>query len=315
MPARSHPPISHGHAVNFYDHDQELIDLLATYVAEGLVLGSRVVVVATSAHLAALGIALSDRDTTHLVALDAEATLDSFMVDGSPDPGGFLTTVGTIVTEARSHGAPLRVFGEMVSLLWDEGNVTGAIELESLWNDLLGDLDFSLLCAYPTSSLGSARLADVSDVCASHAVVVPPASYLAGRTDPELVQSTHSQVFLPVPEAVTAVRRFVTEVLDLWHERYLLPDALLVASELATNVVNHARSPFRVSIDRSMGVVCIAVQDVATGHAVRQTVGEDVPNGRGMAIVEALSRRWGSDDLPSGKVVWAELAAVPGRHD
>ena len=314
MTPRSLPPKSHGHAVNFYDHDQELVDLLATYVAEGILLGDRIVVVATSAHLAALDIALRGRDTSQMVALDAQTTLDAFMVEGSPDPAAFLSTVGAVVADARRHGAPLRVFGEMVSLLWDEGNVTGAIELESLWNDLLGDLDFSLLCAYPTSSLGSARLADVGDVCASHAVVVPPASYLAGRSDPELVESTHSQVFLPVPEAVTAVRRFVAEVLDVWHERYLLPDVLLVGSELATNVVNHARSPFRVSIDRSMGVVCIAVQDVATGHAVRQTLGDEIPNGRGMAIVEALSRRWGSDDLPSGKVVWAELAAVPGRH-
>lgn len=287
---------------------------MATYVAEGLVLGERVVVVATSAHLAALGVALRDRDTTHLVTRDAKATLDSFMVNGLPDPTGFLEAVGTIVTEARSHGVPVRIFGEMVSLLWDEGNVTGAVELESLWNDLQGAHDFTLLCAYPTSSLGSARLADVSDVCASHALVVPPASYLTGSLATEIVPSTHSQVFLPVPEAVTAVRRFVTEILDLWHERYLLPDALLVASELATNVVNHAGSPFRVSIDRSMGVVCIAIQDVATGQAVRQTVGDDVTNGRGMAIVEALSRRWGSDVLPSGKVVWAELAAVPGRH-
>lgn len=305
------PTSSHGHAVNFYDHDPELVGLLATYVAEGLALGERAVVVATSPHLAALSALVDDLDTTQLVLIDAATLLGSFMIDGAPDQELFVSTVGVIVDEARAHGVPVRVFGEMVSLLWDEGNVTAAVALEALWNSMLSDVDFTLLCAYRTGSLDGARLADLGDICASHSVVVPPASYLAGGRPSGLIACTHSQVFLPVPEAVTAVRRFVAEAIELWDENFLLPDALLVASELATNVVNHARSPFRVTIDRAMGVVCIAVQDVATLHAVRQTVGDDITSGRGMTIVEALSRRWGSDDLPSGKVVWAELAAAP----
>ena len=106
-----------------------------------------------------------------------------------------------------------------------------------------------------------------------------------------------------------AVRRFVTGVMRLWREEAVTADAELVASELATNAVLHADSPFRVSVDRSVGVVCIAIQDAVEGIAEQQPPSHDEMTGRGMAIVSALSRRWGCDALPAGKVVWAELAA------
>jgi hypothetical protein len=43
----------------------------------------------------------------------------------------------------------VRVFGEMVSLLWDAGLIDAAVELEVLWNELGVQYPFSLLCAYP----------------------------------------------------------------------------------------------------------------------------------------------------------------------
>ena len=166
----------------------------------------------------------------------------------------------------------MRAFGEMVALLWELGDVAGALELEERWNRLQDEMPFELLCAYPTSALGDARLGDVSDICAAHSGVLPPASYATGSPAADATIAEYSQVFLPVPEAVAAVRRFVTEVLRRWGERDLEMDASLVASELATNAVLHASSPFRVSIDRSVGVVCIAVQDVTPDPASAQDV-------------------------------------------
>jgi len=56
--------------------------------------------------------------------------------------------------------------------------------------------------------------------------------------------------------------------------------------------------------------VCISVQDVGAGHAVLPTIAPDhALEGRGMAIIEALAHRWGSDALADGKVVWAQLAS------
>lgn len=317
-PSSSLVPSPHQHAVSFYDHDRELIDVLARYVGDGLALGERVVVVATAAHrlalddaLAALGVDPDPaRRTGYYVALDAAAMLETFMRGEVPDADLFVRHVGRLVSQAGADGTPVRVFGEMVALLWDEGNVTAAMRLEELWNAFAEQAEFTLLCAYPTAGLDGARLSDVRSICAAHSSLQPPPSYSVADAYGDGVSGRFTQVFLPVPEAVLAVRHFVTGVLRLWQEDAVVGDAELVASELATNAVLHADSPFRVSLDRSVGVVCIAIQDTVEGRAEEQPPTHDEMSGRGMTIVSALSRRWGCDALPSGKVVWAELAAA-----
>jgi anti-sigma regulatory factor (Ser/Thr protein kinase) len=306
--------------VSFYDHDRELIDVLARYVADGLAVGERVVVVATAPHRLALDEALEALDaqpdrarrTGHFVALDAAAMLETFMLEGSPDADLFVHHVGTLVRHAGADGTPVRVFGEMVALLWAEHNVTGAMRLEELWNAFGEQADFALLCAYPTADLNGAQLGDVRSICAVHSALQPPSSYSLNDPYRDGVSGHFSQVFIPVPEAVLAVRRFITGVLGLWQEDAMVADAELVASELATNAVLHADSPFRVSVDRAVGVVCIAIQDAVDARAEQQPLSHDEMSGRGMAIVNALSRRWGCDELPAGKVVWAELSAERG---
>jgi anti-sigma regulatory factor (Ser/Thr protein kinase) len=304
--------------VTFYEQDAELADVLARFVAEGLSLGERVIVVATAPHRATLDATLRDRGIDpdehraahHLVTIDARATLDAIMRDGIPHVDQFVSLAGGMILDAIADGVRVRAYGEMVALLWELGDVSGALELEELWNSLQADHDFDLLCAYPTSALGDARLGDVSEVCALHTQVLPPSGYATGAPAADATIAEYSQVFLPVPEAVAAVRRFVTEVLTHWRELDLVTDATLVASELATNAVLHASSPFRVSVDRSVGVICIAIQDSASDPAQQQDTTDVDGSGRGMAIVEALSRRWGSDSLPTGKVVWAELTTT-----
>ena len=107
------------HAVSFYDHDRELVDLLARFVADGLALGERVVVVATAPHRLALDDALDSlgvnpdraRKTGYYVALDAAAMLETFMRGGLPDADLFVRHVGNIVSHAarrRDAGAGLR---------------------------------------------------------------------------------------------------------------------------------------------------------------------------------------------------------------
>ena len=44
---------------------------------------------------------------------------------------------------------PIRVYGEMVGLLWRRNQTGPALALESLWNDLGRREQFSLFCSYP----------------------------------------------------------------------------------------------------------------------------------------------------------------------
>ena len=119
-----------------------------------------------------------------------------------------------------------------------------------------------------------------------------------------------SQTFAPKPVAVADVRRWVRELLDRWA----LPvptteDAVLLCSELATNAVMHAGTPFDVTITVDGGVLRVAVSDdVHQLPAIPEhPTGE---GGRGLRIVQALSLDWGAEPVPGdGKVVWFEVAS------
>lgn len=312
--------VPHDHEVTFYDVDADLVGALARHVEEGLSASEAVVVVATAGHRAAVEAALVDegvdlwhaRAAGHYQELDAAATLSTFMVQGVPEPDRFAATIGGAIDAAGRDGSAVRAFGEMVAVLWEQGNVTGAIAVESLWNDLALSRRFSLLCAYPTTALGTSRLTDVHLVCEAHSDLRPPLSY--GTSAPFSAalaadEQQNTEVFVPVTKAVPAVRRFVTSTLHAWGEDRLVHAAGLVATELAVNAVVHARSPFRAFVHRAPGVVLVAVKDVCEGTVQPALGALDDVDGRGVAIVEALAQRWGCDALPDGKIVWAEFAS------
>lgn len=305
----------HAHAVSFYVHDQDVVDEIAHFVAEGLHQGGRAVVVATSQHrqalvetLRAMGLDPDEPPAAgHLVLLDARETLRSFTTGSGLDRERFRAGVGQRVVDAGADGAPVRVFGEMVGLLWEAGDVQGAIALEAMWNGLIAQHDMDVMCAYPASLIETSSLLEVRAVCDQHSSVHARHQHTAPDND----HAQSSRMFLPVSESVRASRTFVVATLRRLEAEHLVHDAAVIVSELATNAVRHARSPFRVSVDESIGVVCISVQDAGDGHAGLPTIAPDdhALDGRGMAIIDALSHSWGYDALKDGTVVWAELAS------
>lgn len=330
MTDRAQPVAPHRHAVSFYDHETDLVAETARFIADGLDQGERVVVLATAEHRAALDEVLLQygtdtvraRVTGRYLTLDAAETLEGFLVDGAPDPARFRATVAPIVAAAGEDGCPVRLFGEMVALLWAAGNVTGAIALEQMWNELATSHQFALLCAYPIRVLAAGSLGAADQICSLHSSVVAPRSYADGEgrleaTIDDLVADDdaaeaiqRSQLFIPVAAAVPAARRFVDGVLRSWGEAELLADAALIVSELATNAVKHAGSPFRVVVRRGQGIVRVSIDDVSAALPELADAAPDAFGGRGVAIVADLAMRWGCHPLPDGKSVWAEL---PGR--
>src|SRR5205085_11235780 len=107
----------------------------------------------------------------HVLLLDAADTLAAFMVSDAPDPALFDAVVGEVVRRAAARGRAVRAFGEMVALLWDAGNVAGAVSLERLWNTLAHEVAFSLFCAYPTHGVLGTDGDDFDDVCLLHSQV------------------------------------------------------------------------------------------------------------------------------------------------
>jgi len=185
-----------GHVVLFYGDEQELADRVSEYllpaVTDG---GGAAIVFATSDHRRSFGERLAEagvdvaaaRARGSYLEFDANETIRGFMVGDRPDPAGFWQLISPLLRQAAKAGPPVLVFGEMVSLLWDAGLVSAAIEVEVMWNELGRQEPFSLLCAYPVRPVACSHYLDaLTEVCRAHTEVTgsPPAPELAHPPGP-----------------------------------------------------------------------------------------------------------------------------------
>lgn len=106
----------------------------------------------------------------------------------------------------------------------------------------------------------------------------------------------------PEPLAVRNVRQFIGK--SLHDTDAPTSDIVLVASELATNAVAHARTPFRVRLTGRNGVILLQVSD---GSPTLPTIEGLSQSRRGLRLVETVSSRWGVEPTRTGKTVWAEF--------
>lgn len=154
------PGQSGSHLVEFYENERSLTRSVREYLEPALQGDETAVIVATREHRGLFEAALIEagidldgaRQTGRYVGVDAEALLSRFIVDGTPNAARFHSSVGHLIADAAQTGRSVRVYGEMVAVLWVEGNVAAALALEELWNELAASRSFSLLCAYPTTA-------------------------------------------------------------------------------------------------------------------------------------------------------------------
>jgi hypothetical protein len=189
------------HVIQLYGSDDRLLARnVARYLSEGLKRGDGLLVIAGAEHRCTLSSLLRAEPgysravlDGRLVFLDAEGTLDRFMVEGSPDPVLFRSVIGAALQGVRSRAGHtgVRAYGEMVGSLWKEGQRAAAVRLEELWNDLLKQSDVSLFCAYPIDILGT--------------------DFEPGTVDPLLCTHTHLLPLDPVLEE--ALDQAMTDVL------------------------------------------------------------------------------------------------------
>ena len=284
------------HVVQFYERAEDLVGGAAHHLARALDAGDAVVIVATPEHvdgfvdaLAAAGADLdAATDAGRFVVRDAAATLEGFVDGGRIDPDRFDATVGALVHDAAAGGRPVRVFGEMVQLLWSSGERNAAVELEELWNELARREAFSLYCAYDVAPDGADHRVSVDQICHLHDTIS------AARTFDGLA-------------APRAARAFVRELLAGRVDPDVSDDATLAVSELTTNAVLHAASSFSVTVTLRPGSVRVAVRDESPALPAWRAAHGFETSGRGLHIVAGVAQRWGIDIVASGKVVWAEL--------
>jgi anti-sigma regulatory factor (Ser/Thr protein kinase) len=110
----------------------------------------------------------------------------------------------------------------------------------------------------------------------------------------------------PEPASVARARSFVHDAAAALSTS-VTNELELLASELATNAVLHARTPFFVRLGCSDGTIRLEVEDASSTMPRRKRYGHTLSVGRGLLVVERIANRWGVTEEPAGKVVWAEI--------
>jgi signal transduction histidine kinase len=250
------PASETAHRVQFYEDEEFLASTVADFLAAGLTVGQSLVVIATEPHRQAFtrqlkveGFDVEEASQTgRLMLLDARDTLATFMDGRAPNPERFRATVGAVLEAARGRsagGTILRLYGEMVDVLWRDGNTDGAIRLEELWNDLATSYEFQLLCAYAMGNFyKSADTERFREICRHHTHVIPTERYVEADPQARLIAISILQQRAHALEAEiehrTELEHRLRELLD---ERARLLEAERVAREEA-EAANRAKSQF-----------------------------------------------------------------------
>ncbi len=177
--------MSSQHVVQFYDADETaLYEGVAAYIAQGLAAGESVVVVTHFERREAL-FGVLDRlrtqpdaecDAGRLTVIDSDIALDAMQLAGRINADRFDQVVAIPIREvaARSRSRRMRVYGDMVDTLWQDGRRSEAIDLERYWNDLQAQLPFDLYCAYKIDVFGEDfRAGTLAPVLCEHSRLVP----------------------------------------------------------------------------------------------------------------------------------------------
>lgn len=222
------------HGVQFYENDAVLCEGVSTFVGAGLAAGEKVIIIASGAHSREITTRLSANafdverasSTGRLVVLDARETLAKFMDGAMPDPSRFREVVGGLLGDGEAR---IRAYGEMVDILWREGNSQAAIGVEELWGSLAEQIPLSLLCAYVTANFeGAEPKGGFERVCRAH-------THLFSTADPTTPKGADAQM-REIGFLQKRARALEDEVLQRRQLEVALRDALLEREQLLGEV-------------------------------------------------------------------------------
>jgi KaiC/GvpD/RAD55 family RecA-like ATPase len=237
------------HVVQLYTDDGFLGRAVSHFIGTGLARGEAAVVVATPEHcqdlVETLGTRLDVEETLargQLVIRDARTALDRFLRPAGPDPVAFRTFVSEVLDPIEAAGrTPIRIFGEMVNLLWRE-DLPATVRLEALWSEVLMERQVTLLCAYQIDNFDRhVHRGLLHQISRSHSHLVPVEDYT--RLE-EAVDRAYTDVFGAGPD--TAKLRELMAVYPMTTTRMPAPQAALVAlrelrGDIADAVLERAR--------------------------------------------------------------------------
>ncbi|MER5440911.1 SpoIIE family protein phosphatase [Streptomyces sp. NPDC002790] len=253
---------------------------------------------------------------------------------GHPDPAIRMTD-GTVLVRPTAGGLPLGIdpdadypttrlvleAGETLLLCTDGLIETGGHDLDTGWSriraalesgpdDRLEELADTLVRAVhgPSSHHTTGPLADrrEDDI----------ALLLLRRTTQSAVGTVARRTAMTIaqaePERIAAARQQLRELLHDWADTDQMDSAVLLVSEMVTNVLVHTDGDALLVAEMTRhGVeprrLRVEVADASDDLPHRRRPGELASSGRGLVLMELLADRWGVDPRGEGKSIWFEL--------
>jgi DcmR-like sensory protein len=148
----------HDHVLQLYDNDEVFLKTLLDFVESGIHSNENVIVVATNSHLNKLEFQMEKNglDVEKLISsqkyipLSAEETMEEFMINDMLSEELFVKITTELLKLAGYGTQKVRLFGEVVTLLLEKGNVEATVLQEDLTNQLCTRHPFlCVFCAYP----------------------------------------------------------------------------------------------------------------------------------------------------------------------
>lgn len=195
VPSLSHPE----HLVQFYSQDDVLLDVWVEIVSNALETGSAAICIATTAHQDGLAERSKHRGQSITAAIEqgrylwfnAAETLANLMPGGKLDEAGASKFFMSAISKARSvvnrDNARVVLLGEMVALLWTEGEYDHVIRLEHLCNGLGPAHEVSIHCGFPMRAFNRPQDSDYFQrICDEHSAVIFPEGLLGFSSEKDL---------------------------------------------------------------------------------------------------------------------------------
>jgi len=169
-----------GHLVYPHTDDAHLAEAVGLFASAGLREGEAVILIMAASHrkpirrrLEREGLDLQGLERTgQLVCGSAEELIQTFLIDGIMDEHRFKTTFGAMIEKAKNFNGvrrSVRVFGEMVDLLW-QSNPRITERIEELWSEVIEAHSVPLLCAYSLGGTKPGAFPETLLSCHSHEV-------------------------------------------------------------------------------------------------------------------------------------------------
>jgi hypothetical protein len=191
----------------------------------------------------------ASQESGQLTVVDADELLPQFMHDAMPDAPVFLGLAADVIAKARDAGRypKVRWWGEMVNLLWEQGNAAASMSLEDQFDRLAHHHEIAIFCSFVMDNFnGEVHSRMLPRLGQNHSHLIPVEDY--ARLERAVAQALRETV------GVDEARILEEQLLPNYSAAFQMPrsQALLLAlresfPQMADSVLNRSRKFYHAS--------------------------------------------------------------------